>query len=182
MTISVGSRSPGRAGARADRDSAAEAIAELYTNERHSLLRMAALMTQDRTAAEDIVHDAFAGLRRRWDALDDPARAPAYLRVSVVNLARTFHRRRHLAWRQIRAWSGDTTDAADAPLLLGEEHRAVAEAVNRLPRRQQQVIALRYWAEMTDTEIAESLGVSPGTVRATASRALSTLLREMENR
>jgi RNA polymerase sigma factor (sigma-70 family) len=180
VTIVVGSSGPPHS--RLPDEPAPAAIGELYRSQRHDLLRLAVLMTQDRAAAEDVVQDAFTGLQRRWDTLEDPARAPAYLRVSVVNLARTFHRRRALSWRHVRAWAPESTDAADAPVLLDEEHRAAAAAVTRLPRRQQQVIALRYWAQLPDAEIAQALDIAEVTVRATASRALATLLREMEKR
>jgi RNA polymerase sigma factor (sigma-70 family) len=64
---------------------------------------------------------------------------------------------------------------ADTAVLLAEEHQAVIKAVRRLPRRQQEVLVLRYWANLSEAEIAETLGVSRGTVKTCASRALATL-------
>ena len=60
-------------------------------------------------------------------------------------------------------------------MLLAAEHKEVAAAVKRLPRRQQQVIVLRYWGQMSEAQIADALGVSRGTVKASASRAVATI-------
>jgi RNA polymerase sigma factor (sigma-70 family) len=84
------------------------------------------------------------------------------LRVSVVNGARSHHRRRLVARRHIRVREPDDAPDADAFLLLAEE-RAVIAAVQRLPRRQQEVLILRYWSGMNEAQIARTLGVSAGT-------------------
>jgi RNA polymerase sigma factor (sigma-70 family) len=85
------------------------------------------------------------------------------LRVSVVNGARSHHRRRLVARRHIRVREPDDAPGADAFLLLAEEHRAVIAAVQRLPCRQQEVLILRYWSGMNEAQIARTLGVSAGT-------------------
>jgi len=63
--------------------------------------------------------------------------------------------------------------------LLAEEHREVAAVVRALPRRQQQVIVLRYWAQMSEAQIADVLGVSKGTVKASASRAVAAIGKKL---
>ncbi|GDY53795.1 hypothetical protein SVIO_044180 [Streptomyces violaceusniger] len=68
----------------------------------------------------------------------------------------------------------------DEPLLLAEEHRQVLDALARLTPRQREVLVLRYWSELTEAQIAEALGVSRGTVKSTASRALVTLEKLLE--
>jgi RNA polymerase sigma factor (sigma-70 family) len=60
-------------------------------------------------------------------------------------------------------------------VLLAEEHRTVLTAVRRLPRRQREVLVLRYWAGLSEAEIADTLAVSRGTVKTCASRALTKL-------
>ncbi|MBP2320290.1 RNA polymerase sigma-70 factor (sigma-E family) [Kibdelosporangium banguiense] len=150
-------------------------VAELYRQEWHGLLRLAVLLTGDRGQAEDLVQDAFVGLQRRFHRLTDPVGAIGYLRVSVVNGARSAQRRRIVAWRHQRAAEPDGQPPLDAELLLAEEHREVLTAVRRLPRRQQEVLILRYWANLSEAEIAATLGVSRGTVKTCASRALATL-------
>jgi RNA polymerase sigma-70 factor (sigma-E family) len=149
-------------------------VDELYRQEWPGLLRLAVLLTGDRGQAEDVVQDAFVALQRRFHRLADPAGAAGYLRVSVVNGARSIHRRRLVAWRHQRA-EPSLEPPLDSGLLLAEEHQEVMVAVRRLPRRQQEVLILRYWSGLSEAEIATTLGVSRGTVKTCASRALATL-------
>jgi RNA polymerase sigma factor (sigma-70 family) len=154
-------------------------IEEVYRRDRAHLVRLAAVLTQELDEAEDAVQDAFVGLQRRWPTLSDPARVAGYLRVSVINAARSRHRRRALARRRAVPDFG-LAPPADTGTLLREEYRAVVAGVRRLPRRQQQVVALRYWSGLTDAEIAAALGISEGTVRSSASRALGAIARGLE--
>ena len=149
-------------------------VTDLYRRERPGLLRLAVLLVGDSAQAEDLVQDAFVALHRRWRSLTDPSAAAGYLRVSVVNGARSAHRRRSVARRHLRVGEPDAP-SADADLLVAEEHREVLAAVRKLPQRQQEVMVLRYWAGLSEAEIAETLGVSRGTVKTCASRAIATL-------
>ncbi|WP_285477891.1 SigE family RNA polymerase sigma factor [Amycolatopsis sp. NBRC 101858] len=148
-------------------------MAELFRAHRPGLVRLAVLLLGDRALAEDVVQDAFVALVRR-PPLADPAAAGGYLRVSVVNGARSAQRRAAVRLRHRRA-ERDDGPPADAGALLGEEHREVLAAVRRLPRRQREVLVLRYWSGLSEAEIAHTLGVSRGTVKTCASRALAKL-------
>jgi RNA polymerase sigma-70 factor (sigma-E family) len=159
--------------------SALPGLGEVYQRERLHLVRLAAVLTQDRHQAEDVVQDAFIAVQRHWSTLSDPARAPGYLRVAVINGARSWNRRVALFRRHATAEAG-LAPAADTAVLLREEYQKVVSAVRRLPRRQQQVVALRYWAQMPDGEIASALGISEVTVRSNVSRALSALAKNLE--
>ncbi len=159
-----------------------EPVAELYRRERPGLLRLAVLLTGGHAQAEDVVQDAFVALQRRWPSLADQNGAAGYLRVSVVNGARSLHRRRAVAWRHRRVPEPDGLPPADAALLLAEEHREVIVAVRRLPRRQQEVLVLRYWSGLSEAEIAATLGVSRGTVKTCASRAMAKLGELLDER
>jgi RNA polymerase sigma-70 factor (sigma-E family) len=150
------------------------ALVDLYRSQRLGLLRLAVLLVDDRTLAEDVVQDAFLGLQRRWHAVD-PAAAAGYLRTSVVNGARSQLRRRGVARRHLRVAEPDEAPPADLSVLLTEEHREVVEAMRKLPRRQREVLVLRYWSELSEAEIAAALGVARGTVKSSASRALAAL-------
>ena len=121
------------------------------------------------------MQDAFLALQRRWHAVD-PAAAAGYLRTSVVNGVRTLYRRRRVARRHLHA-AGPEDDApsADLAVLLTEEQREVVAALRTLPRRQREVLVLRYWSELSEQEIADTLRVSAGTVKSTAHRALALL-------
>lgn len=155
-------------------------IDDLYHHRRLSLVRLALLLVDDLPTAEDVVQDAFAALFRRYGGqlagLDDPE---AYVRTCVVNAARSVLRRR----RTVRAYVPEPeghAPAAEEYVLLHEEHREVLEALRSLTRRQREVLVLRYWSHLTETQIAETLGVSCGTVKSTASRALKALGRKLE--
>lgn len=163
--------------AAADRD---DALSRLYRDERLGLLKLAMLLTGDHGAAEDIVHDAFLGLRRRWAELDDPQVAGGYLRTSVVNGSRSRRRRAVVAIRHLRSREPEAGPSADVAVLLAEERGAVINAVRRLPARQREVLVLRYWQGLSEAEIASTLGVAPGTVKSTASRALDAIEKLLE--
>lgn len=155
-------------------------IEELYHHRRLSLVRLAVLLVDDVPTAEDVVQDAFTALFRRHGhrlgTLDDPE---AYLRTSVVNGARSVLRRR----RTVRAHTPEPEQHAPAPeedVLLHEDHREVLAALRTLTTRQREVLVLRYWSHLTEAEIAATLGLSRGTVKSTASRAIDALGRRLE--
>jgi RNA polymerase sigma-70 factor (sigma-E family) len=152
-----------------------EAIAGLYRAHRLNLLRLASFLVDDRAVAEELVQDAFAALYQRWSSLATRSAAPAYLRITVVNGARSARRRQGIVRRHLRVAEPDATPPADFAMLLAEEHREVVTALRRLPRRQREVLVLRYWASLDEAEIAEMLGISRGTVKSTVSRALDAL-------
>jgi RNA polymerase sigma-70 factor (sigma-E family) len=152
-----------------------ETMAGLYRSHRLSLLRLAAFLVDDRAIAEELVQDAFAALYQRWGFLADESSAPSYLRSTVVNGARSAWRRQGVVRRHLRVAEPDAVPPADFALLLAEEHREVVAALRRLPRRQREVLVLRYWANLDEAEIAQTLGISRGTVKSTASRALDAL-------
>ena len=151
----------------------------LYSAHRLSLVRLAVLLVDDQQSAEDVVQDAFAGFLGRRRALDDPDKALAYLRTSVVNNARSALRRRRTA----RAYVAPHEVEPEGPsgrAILAEEHREVMVALRQLPDRQREVLVLRYWSELSEAQIADALGISRGTVKSTASRALAALEKTME--
>ena len=142
------------------------------------MIRLALLLTGDRATAEDVVQDAFLGLWRRWPGLDDPGNAVSYLRASVVNGCRSVHRSRRMAW--LRRPPGDPPVwSAEAAAINGEDQREVLAAVAGLPHRQREVLALRFYLDMSEREIAATLRISRGTVSSTVSRALGTLARQL---
>jgi RNA polymerase sigma-70 factor (sigma-E family) len=155
-------------------------VAALYAEHRLALVRMAVLLVDSTPAAEDVVHDAFLALHRKQSAIRDPQAALGYLRRSVLNGARDALRRRRTVRAHLRAAEPDIGGAADEATLLAEEHAIVVAAVRQLPTRDQEVLLLRYWSELSEAEIADTLGVSRGTVKSTASRALDKLHKALE--
>lgn len=150
-------------------------VPALYRAHWRYLVRLAVLLVDDVASAEDVVQDAFLALHRRAAHLREPDAALGYLRTSVVNLARSVIRRRQVARKHLTVGEPEATAGADQDALLHEEHRAALAAVRALPRRQCEVLVLRYWAGLSEREIAQTLGISPGSVKSAASRAMATL-------
>lgn len=179
VSTGVTTEAPARSGLRSlsgslsgSRDDAQ--LAELYAAHRLSLVRLAVLLVDDFGIAEDVVQDAFAAFAARRTALRDTNAALGYLRISVVNGARSTLRRRRTA----RAYAPPhdvEPDGPDARAVLSEEHREVLAGLKQLAPRQREVLVLRYWSGLSEGEIAEALGISRGSVKSTASRALDAL-------
>jgi RNA polymerase sigma-70 factor (sigma-E family) len=157
-------------------------VGELYLARRLALVRLAVLLVDDLPTAEDVVQDAFTALYRRYGTrLADLDNAAAYLHTAVVNGSRSVLRRR----RTVRGHVPPRLGHAPPPeerLLMREEHQRVLAALHRLGTRQREVLVLRYWSDFTEAQIADTLGVSRGAVKSTASRALDALHRLLEER
>ena len=147
----------------------------LYVAHWRYLVRLAVLLVDDVASAEDVVQDAFVALHKKTEGLRDPEAALAYLRASVLNLSRSVLRRRQVARKHLRVAEPEATAPADHDVLLRDEHRAALAAVRRLPRHQREVLILRYWSGLSEREIAQTLGISAGSVKSAASRGLAAL-------
>jgi RNA polymerase sigma-70 factor (sigma-E family) len=174
----------GRAASGPARSRAADAetvVTALYEAHAVGLIRLAVVMLGDRSAAEDVVQEAFAGLFRRWNHLYGTDRALGYARASVLNGCRSQLRER-VRDERVAAASPATLAAASAEqaVLIGEEHAAVLVALRRLPDRQREALVLRYYLDLSEPEIAAWMGVGRGTVKSTTSRALAALGRLLE--
>ncbi len=154
----------------------------LYISHWHYLVRLAVLLVDDVASAEDVVQDAFVALHRRSGALREPDAALGYLRTSVVNLSRSVLRRRQVARKHLKVAEPEATPAADYHVLIRDEHRAALQAVKALPRHQREVLTLRYWSGLSEREIAQALGISPGAVKSAASRGIATLHKTLGDR
>jgi RNA polymerase sigma-70 factor (sigma-E family) len=152
-------------------------VSYLFLAHSPALLRLALLLVGDQPSAEDVVQEAFIGLHRA--RLRDQDKALPYLRVSVVNGCRSVHRARRRA-AALRPQHEPPVWSAEAAAIAREDRREVLAAVARLPRRPREVLALRYYLGLPDTEIAATLGVSRGTVSSTVSRALTALARDLK--
>lgn len=153
---------------------AAGDLAELYAAHRLSLVRLAILLVDDQASAEDVVQDAFAHLAGRLHQLRDRHAALGYLRTSVVNGSRSALRRRRTARGYVPPRDVEPPGPDDRA-VLAEEHREVLAALDTLAPRQREVLVLRYWSGLSEAEIAEACGISRGSVKSTASRALDVL-------
>ncbi len=140
------------------------------------LSRFAAVLCGDRWLAEDVMQEVLARAHGRWTAIAGMDQPDAYIRRMIVN--------EFLSWRRklqrtiLMSDVPEYSQVADPASQHADRAVLVAELA-KLPRKQRTVIVLRYYAGLSDPEIATDLGCSPGTVRSHASRALATLRVEM---
>jgi RNA polymerase sigma-70 factor (sigma-E family) len=169
---------PGPAAPEVDVGAGAEAaVTALYQASALSLIRLAYIMLGDLPSAEDVVQEAFYGLYRRWDRLTDHSGALYYVRASVLNGCRSALRRRAVRRRGLAYQPA--ADSAETVVLGGEEREEVIRALVRLPHRQREVLVLRFYADLSDAEIAQVMGIRRSTVRSAAHRALEALGRAL---
>jgi RNA polymerase sigma-70 factor (sigma-E family) len=154
-------------------------ITALYQAHSLGLVRLAFVMTGDRPTAEDLVQDAFLGLHRRWDALDDPAKALSYVRSCVLNGCREVHRVKYRK-AKLRPDPPEDIKSAEDTAIVGEANQAVLAAIRRLPARQREAVVLRYYLDMSEEQAAQAMGVARGTVKSATSRGLAALARMLE--
>jgi RNA polymerase sigma-70 factor (sigma-E family) len=155
-------------------------VTELFRDRHAELVRLAVLLVGDRPTAEDVVQDVFARLCTRHRLPDGDA-ALAYVRAAVVNGCRSALRTRGAIYRrqarqQAQAVSR-TQDSAEQEVILADDRRHVLAALATLPPRRREVLVLRYWLGLNESEIAAALGISRGTVKSTAARGLAALAR-----
>jgi RNA polymerase sigma-70 factor (sigma-E family) len=133
-------------------------------------VRLAHLLTGSNLSAEDLAQDAFARVLPHHGKLDNPA---AYLRTATINVCRSWHRSRGREQDRFRR-HGPSPDiaisAASAELL---------DSIRRLPYRQQAVLVLRYWLDLSEADIAITLGCRPGTVKSLHARALEAIRKDL---
>ena len=158
-----------------DRVSHADELLEaLYAGQWTRMVRLAALLLRASDQAEEIAQDAFVQVYKRANRFDTADEATGYLRTCVVNGVRSAQRHRDVVRRR-----PPPPDAApDGPEELAvraETGRTVLAALDELPQRQREVLVLRYWSELSEAEIAESLGISKGAVKSHAHRGVAAL-------
>jgi RNA polymerase sigma-70 factor (sigma-E family) len=153
------------------------ALEQLYAGQYAGLVRLAVLLLRDQPLAEDVVQDSFVALHRHWERVD-PAAAPAYLRRTVVNRSRSALRHRGVVARH-RPEPIAAGVPADEPVLRQEHRARVLDALAILPTRQREVLVLRYYLDLSEADIATTLGISRGAVKSHASRAAEALRRSL---
>lgn len=137
-----------------------------------SLLRTAYLLTGDRHQAEDLVQTSLAKLYLAWDRVHDRESVDAYVRRILVNENNSTWRR---AWKRREVATDRVPDVAARDEYDEGRSAALWDVVQTLPRKARAVVVLRYYEELTEAETADALGISVGTVKSQASRALATL-------
>lgn len=147
----------------------------MYREHARSLVGLARLFVDHRDAAEDVVQEAFIRLSRSLHRIDDPSKAAAYLRSIVLNLARDHNRRGMLALRHAAPVDDLDPVGLDETISHRQEHQRVLAGLRNLSRRQRDCIALHYLLELTVVEIADTLDLSPNSVKTHLKRGLAAL-------
>jgi len=164
----------GRRRAGVTQRAADEAVKALYQAHYAALVRSAALLVGDRATAEDVVQDCFIAMHRAWWRLRDTGSALPYLRRAVINKCRSVLRHRVVADRHPPLPAPELPSAEESA-LAAEQRSSVLAALSALPLRQREVVVLRYYADLSEAQIAAAMGISRGAVKAHASRAKDTL-------
>ncbi|MEZ5171511.1 MAG: sigma-70 family RNA polymerase sigma factor [Acidimicrobiia bacterium] len=177
MALDPPREKPGGTAVAADPD---RLVSELFQREYHALVRLAALVLDSREAAEEVVQDSFVKLYRKSGRIKEVGRADAYLRSIVMNGARSRLRRRRTA-RRHRPDPLPDVEGADRRVVMHAESRRFLDAIRALPARQADCIILRFYEELTEADVAETLGVSRSTVSTHIERGLAALAPLVED-
>src|SRR6266705_5502645 len=150
---------------------------EYVTTRSRSLLRTAYLLTGNRADAEDLVQSALAKTYQAWDRIEDRQALDGYVRRAMVNT--------HISWWRRRRLDEFPTDELPDQVVADHARESdmaevVRRALDRLPQRMRAAVMLRYFEDMTEPEIAATLGISLGTVKSTVSRAVAKLRIDVE--
>jgi RNA polymerase sigma-70 factor (sigma-E family) len=155
------------------------AVAELYSLHYQSLVHLASLLVRDTATAEEVVQDSFVAMHGGWQRLRDAEKALAYLRQSVVNRSRSVLRHRTVVDKNLQKAPPDMPSAEHGALVL-LERSAVVAALRGLPERQREAIVLRYYADLSEAEIADTMGISRGAVKSHTARGMASLRAALE--
>jgi RNA polymerase sigma factor (sigma-70 family) len=147
------------------------AVTALYEMHYSALVRLAALLVRDMATAQEIVQDSFVALHHARRGADSDL-ALSYLRQSVVNRSRSALRHRIIASSDA---AEPATGSRGAEQPIAAPYPAVISALRTLPARQREVLVLRYYADLSEAQAADVMGISQGAVRRHATRATSAL-------
>ncbi len=156
------------------------AVTAFYASHYRSLVGVAILLVGDVATAEEVVQDSFVAMHQNWLRLRDPDRAVAYLRRSVVNRSRSELRHRAVTVRKAPRNMPDMP-SAEHGAIAQMERSAVIAALRGLPPRQRQAVVLRYYGDLTESQIAAVMGISIGGVKGNIARAMASLRATLEH-
>ena len=167
-----------RAWLRAER-SADLAVRELYALHYRPLVRLAAMLVRDTPTAEEVVQDAFVAMHGGWHRLEDTEKALAYLRQAVVNKSRSVLRHRAVVEKNLQSAPPDMPSAEHGAFAMLERSEVV-KALRNLPERQREAIVLRYYADLSEADMAATMGISRGAVKSHTARGMAALRAALE--
>ena len=158
---------------------AEQAVTAIYSAHYRSLVRLAVLLVRDVATAEEVVQDSFIAMHDAWRRLRDSDKALSYLRQSVVNRSRSVLRHRVVVDRNAPKPAPDMPSAEQGALSL-LERSAVISALRTLPLRQREALVLKYYADLSEAQIAATMGISQGAVKSHTARGMASLRAVLE--
>ena len=156
-----------------------EAVTQLYLSHYRPLVRLAVLLVRDEPTAEEVVQECFIAMHDGWHRLRDEDKALSYLKQAVVNRSKSVLRHRSVVDRNAPKPAPDMP-SAEQGAISRLERSAVITALRGLPDRQRQALVLRYYADMSEAQIAEMMGISKGAVKSHTARGMSSLRAVLE--
>jgi RNA polymerase sigma-70 factor (sigma-E family) len=158
---------------------ATQAVTAIYSTHYRSLVRLAVLLVRDVATAEEVVQDSFIAMHSAWRRLRESDKALSYLRQSVVNRSRSVLRHRVVVDRNAPKPAPDMPSAEQGALSL-LERSAVIAALRKLPPRQREALVLKYYADLSEAQIATTMGISQGAVKSHTARGMASLRTVLE--
>jgi RNA polymerase sigma-70 factor (sigma-E family) len=155
------------------------AVTVLYAAHYRSLVRLAALLLRDVATAEEVVQDSFVAMHDGWRRLRDNDKALSYLRQSVVNRSRSVLRHRVVVDKNAPKPPPDMPSAEQGAITL-LERSAVVTALRTLPARQREALVLRFYGDLSEAQIAATMGITKGAVKSHTARAMTALRSVLE--
>jgi RNA polymerase sigma-70 factor (sigma-E family) len=125
------------------------------------------------------VQDSFVAMHGAWRRLRESDKALSYLRQSVVNRSRSVLRHRVVVDRNAPKPAPDMPSAEQGAISL-LERSAVINALRTLPPRQREALVLKYYADLSEAQIASAMGISRGAVKSHTARAMTSLRAVLE--
>lgn len=145
----------------------------LYDEHFRSMVKLASMYVDDRETAEEVVQDAFVKLLAGNYRIEAGKEAP-YLRKMVLNGARSMLRKRRVRRLHTPDAPG-LVAAAEESGMAGAERDRILAAVRQLPEKQAAVLILRFYLDLSEADIAETLGIARGSVKSHSHRGLAKL-------
>ncbi len=158
--------------------SARPELPTLFDEHYGSLVKLASMYLDDRESSEEVVQEAFLKLLTGTYRIEPGKEAP-YLRSVVLNGARSQLRKRRVRRLKQPEPPGLVAAAEHEGVERVERQRVMAH-IRALPKKQGAVVMLRYYLDLSEKEIAETLGIAPGSVKSHAHRALASLKASMQ--
>lgn len=154
---------------------------KLFRAEFPTMFRLATLLGA--ADPENVAAEAFVRLHDHWDSLTDPARAGGYVRTTVLNLCRSAGRHNVVADRYAATQPvDDVVSSAEAVALQSISDASLLAALDGLAMRHREALVLRFWLDLSESQMAEAMGCSAGSVKSHVSRGLSALRSALDHK